>query len=235
MCTVLLCVGLLDFFSVALYSGLGLKVQYKANLYQVPLNKLSNMMRLLLKLTKWIESTSPAVKQFNTSLSSDVKADLANGLTSVRNKVLPMRKILMLEIFVVGMWRGGCVWWVDFWDGVFVCEWGDLCAVGEYDEGRGVCQRFGGNQIWFMISQDTIFGHASLTFSVSQYLFYSLQLKYLYSHNFYIFQALLRMVTFTWDSWYSGWSPPLSGRMWTTATPLMAISSYVTRISIFVD
>ena len=52
MCTVLLCVGLLDLFSVVLYSGSGLKVQYKANLYQVPLNKLSNMMHLLLKLTR---------------------------------------------------------------------------------------------------------------------------------------------------------------------------------------
>ena len=84
--TVLLCVGFLDLFPVVLYSGLGLKVQYKANLYQVP---------------------------------------------------------YLFYLFI----------------------------------------------------------------------HYNFTVKYLYSHNFHLFQALLRMVTFTWDSWYSGWSPPLSRRM----------------------
>ena len=149
-----------------------------------------------------------------------------------------MRKVLMLKIFVVGMWRGDLCLMRCFLEGS-VCVWmrWSLRCGGIW---RGVCQRCGGNWIWFMISQDTIFGHASLTFSVSQYLFYmfihyNFTAKYLYSHNFHLFQALLRLVTFTWGSWYSGWSPPLSRRMWTTATPLMAISSYVTRISVFVD
>ena len=100
----------------------------------------------------------------------------------------------MLKIFVVGMWRGDLCLMRCFLEGS-VCVWmrWSLRCGGIW---RGVCQRCGGNWIWFMISQDTIFGHASFSFSVSQYLF---SMFIHYNLNIFI------LIIFIFYRLYSGW------------------------------